>query len=241
MARIRLGRYEVEEYELPRVCARCGKKAVAFPKKSFAWHPPWVIVFVFVGLLVYVVLALVLTKRMTVPLPLCERHRSYWRNRALFLYGGLLAVVLLGIVGLVAASVLDDRGDNHAMGAVCFIVGGIFVLWLFPAAIVSASGIRPQEITDRSITLAGLSEDFVDTVREERRGDEEEDDRPRRRRSRRDEEEDEDDQPPRRRSRRDEEDDRPRSRRRSDEEDEGGYYDPDQRRRRGRSEDEDYR
>ncbi|HKI30909.1 MAG TPA: hypothetical protein VKA46_03515 [Gemmataceae bacterium] len=229
MAKLRLGRYEVEEYALPRVCARCGAKAVASPQKTFSWHPPWVIVFIFLGLLIYVVLALVLTKRMTVPLPLCERHRNYWRNRAIFIYGGLIAVVLLGIGGVVAASILDEGGKNNAIGAVCFIVGGVFVLWLFPAAILSATGIRPNEITDRSITLVGLSEDFVDAVREERRGDEDE--------------EDEDDRPRRRRSRRDEdEDERPRSKRRgADDEDDGGYYDPDRRRRRGRDEDEDDR
>jgi hypothetical protein len=218
MASLRLGRYEVEEYSLPRVCARCGATAVVSPAKRFSWHPPWVVVFILVAIPIYIIIALALTKRMTVPVPFCERHRHYWRNRLLFVLGGLAVLLVLGVGGGILASALDDRGQGNIFGAVC---GGTIVLgliWLIAAAIVQAISIRPNEITDRSITLVGVSADFVDAVREERRAD-------------RDREDEEDDRPRRRRERDEGEDDRPRARRRPAEDDEG-YYDRDKKERR---------
>jgi hypothetical protein len=219
MATIRLGRYEVEEYPMPPVCAKCGARAVVAPDKRFAWSPPWLAVLILLGalgLLLYIILALSLTRRMTVPLPLCERHRDYWRNRRLFIWGGLAVVVLFGIAAIALGIVLDDRGiTDSAILVTILSTVGLFVAWLISAAVVQNVSIRCNEITDRAITVTGLSDEFVDAVREARRGEEreedEEDDRPRRRRRRAD----------------DEEDDRPRARRREKAND-GGYYDRDE-------------
>jgi hypothetical protein len=240
MATVRLGRYEVEEYELPPVCARCGARAVTSPPKRFAWHPGWVTALLVVSLLMgvlilvaYVVVAVAVTKRMTVPLPLCRRHRNYWRNRALFTYGGLALIVFLIVGGLVAVAVFDDGSGGSPYAAV--LLGGllVFVVWLLAAAVMQGTGIRPGQITDRGIELIGVSRDFAEAVREERRGDEEEeeDDRPRRRR---DEDSDRDRERVRRR---DEDDARPR-RRRADDEDEGDSDHITRRRRRQEPEDE---
>jgi hypothetical protein len=253
MPSIRLGRYEVEEYELPRFCARCGEKAVVCPPKRFAWSPQWLPVLILLGLLglaLYVILALSLTKRMVVPLPFCERHRNYWRNRQIFIFGGLAAVVLIAAVAITLGAVLDNkRITDEALLITILGSVGLFLVWLVSAAVLQSLGIRPGEITDTSISLAGLSDEFVDAVRRERRADrdeeDEDDDRRRRRRPRYD---DEDDDRPRARRRAAEDDDggyddreSSRRRRRADEDD-GGYYDPDaRRRRRDREDDEDDR
>jgi len=236
MASLRLGRYEVEKYHLPQVCAKCGDKAVVAPAKRFSWHPQWVIVLIFAGLLIYVIVAVILTKRMTVRLPFCERHRHYWRNRALFMFGGLVGVLLLGVGAAILASALDDRDGSNLFGVAC---GGSVVLglvWLIAAAIVQTISIRTNEITDDSISLVGVSEDFREAVREDRRShrDDDEDDRPRAKRR----PAEEDDERVRRKPSRDDDDDRP-SRRREAKEDDGDYYDPEAKRRdRHRDEDD---
>jgi hypothetical protein len=169
MAKIRLRRWEVEEYELPPVCARCGERAVVQPDKTFSWHPSWVLVLLFVGgLPIYVIVALILTKRMTVPLPFCQRHRNYWRNRAIFVYGGLLGMFLLTAVGITASLALDPKGQGAMLGTVCIGAFLIFLVWLVAAAIMQTNGIRANEITDRFIVLVGLSRDFVDAVYDDR-------------------------------------------------------------------------
>jgi hypothetical protein len=169
MAKIRLRRWEVEEYELPPVCARCGERAVVQPDKTFSWHPPWVLVFLFIGgLLIYVIVALILTKRMTVPLPFCRRHRNYWRNRAMFVYGGLFGLLLLTAGGVIASLALDPAGQGAVLGTVCVGAFLIFLVWLIAAAIMQTNGIRTNEITDRFIVLVGLSREFVDAVYDDR-------------------------------------------------------------------------
>jgi hypothetical protein len=219
MAKIRLRRWEIEDDDLPPVCAKCGRRAVVNPKKTFSWHPMWVIALILVNLLLYVIVALALTKRMTVPLPFCERHRNYWRNRKIFVYGGLLGLLLLGAIGVIAALALDSSGESGMLGTVCILGFGIFLVLLIAAAIMQTNSIRPDEITDRSITLVGLSRDFTDAVYDDREAAEEEADRRWRERGRDDE-------------------DRPRSRRGTTKDDDR-YYEPREKRRGGRVEDDD--
>jgi hypothetical protein len=225
MATVRLGRYEVEKYGLPDTCARCGAGAVVAPDKRFSWSPPWLAVLILLGLLglvLYVVLALSLAKRRTVPLPFCERHRNYWRNRQIFIWGGLAAVFLFGVLAIPLGVVVDDKGitDNTTLIA-SLGTGGLFLTWLLSAAVVQTQTIRAGEISDLSITLTGLSPEFAEALGEARRGEDREDD--------------EDDRRPRRRRREDdeEEEERPRARRR-EKEDDGGYFDPDEKKPRRR-------
>ncbi len=219
MASIRLGRYEVRNYELPAVCARCGAKAVVAPSRTFSWNPPWLLALFLLGglgLVLLLVLAAVLTKRMSVPLPLCERHRHYWRNRAIGLYGGLAALIALAVAAIAVGAALDQRGWDDAFGFICIGGAVVFFVWLIVMAVVQSRGIRATEITDNAIALTGLSKDFTEAVRQDRRGDEDD--------------EDEDDRRVRRR--REDYDERPpRARRRVAEADDGGYYDAEARRR----------
>jgi hypothetical protein len=227
MATVRLGRYELEEYDLPRVCMSCGARASHYKSKKFTWYPPWAwIALGWIG-------AMMFMKRVTMDVPLCEKHRWHWVWPPLVTIVGLLGifVLLFAGVGLAEAVKIDPP--------VVFIpVGVLFLAWLIVAIYLSSKAIRATEITDKSITLRGVSPDFIEALNDVRRGD---DDRGRRRRSRRDED-DEDDRPRRRRARDeddDEEDERPRAKRRpAKEKDDGGYYDPETRRRR-RDRDED--
>jgi hypothetical protein len=242
MATVRLGRYEVEKYELPPVCAGCGAKAVVRRRKTFAWYPGWVIVLFFVASpLIAAIIAAALTKRMAVALPFCEDHRNYWRNRSLSTYLGLLAVILLAAGATALAVMFDKRGQDDLLAFACVGSAGLFLLWLVEVAIIHSLSIRPLEITDREIRLTRVSPYFVDAVDEDRRrgydDEDNEDDLPRRKRPRDD---DEAGRVRRKRDRDDDEDDRPRARRRAADEDDGGYYDPNAKRR-DREDDEDDR
>jgi hypothetical protein len=209
MANVRLGRYELYEYDLPRVCMRCGARAVTRKAKRFTWSPPWA--FFILGALG----AAIFAKSANVDVPLCDRHRWHFGGRLVVIFLGFVAVVALGVGVAIAA-------DAHLVEAEFLVVPLLvfIVAYLVALVVISLTTIRPKEITDKSVTLTGVSEDFIEALNEQRRG---EDDRPRRRR------------------RRDDDDDgeRPRARRRAVAEDDGGYYDPEVRRRvRRRDEDE---
>jgi hypothetical protein len=167
-------------------------------------------VLILAGLLIYVIVAIVLTKRMSVRLPFCERHRSYWRNRTILLFGGL-AVLLVFVPSAVLIVAALDILDNTTGAIICFFGPVAFLVWLVAMAIMQTTSIRPSEITERSITLVGLSEVFVDAVYDDRDAAEEEADRRWRERAR-------------------DREDAPRGRRRNMADDER-YFDPKEKRR----------
>jgi hypothetical protein len=213
MATVRLGRYELEDYDLPKVCMRCGARAVVYRQRRFRWFPGWLIITFPLGILPYFIITEVLTKRMEVWVPCCEEHKKRPLWPTLVNVGSLATLVAVAVV---LALIFNDAG---ATAAICGLGMLAFLVWCFAALIISTPAIRPTEITDRSITLKGVCEEFIEALEADRRGEDDgndRDDRPRRKRRRLD----------------DDEDDRPRARRRPAGDDEGGDSDPGQGRRR---------
>ena len=129
MAVIRLDRFEAEEGDLPAVCMKCGAPAVLEKLKQFSWNPPWVILLILIGLLPYVIVALVLTKRMRVRVPLCNEHKNHFAWRAWFIYGGFAGLFLLGIVVFAVMTSLDNgpgRQSDAVSGWLTDFAGTLF-------------------------------------------------------------------------------------------------------------------
>jgi hypothetical protein len=177
MARVRLGRYQVEGERLPAVCMRCGRTADLTRDRTFSWHPPWIDWLIILGLITFwpillvgLILAAVQTKRMHVAVPLCQSHRNHWLWRAWFIYGGLAVVVALG-GGALAFLLAVPPGDQETLtvaGWTCAGTGLVGLVWLLAAAFVQKGAISPAEITDRDISLSRVSPAFKDAVERER-------------------------------------------------------------------------
>src|SRR5690242_3131525 len=103
MASVRLGRYELREYELPRVCMRCGAPAGTYARKKFCWSPPWAL------LIPWALRVALFWRTVTVSVPLCEKHKWHWTGRAA-LVGFTLPVIPLALIGAVALAVKFDLG-----------------------------------------------------------------------------------------------------------------------------------
>jgi hypothetical protein len=165
VATIKLRRFEIERVGLPGVCMRCGAPATIHKDRRFSWYPPWLLVTILAGLLIFAILVLILTKRMLVSVPLCDAHRKHWSNRNLFNFLAFLTLFAL----VVGAGVLTANVKNDSMILVAWlIVVFVFFAWLVGAAIAQTTVIRPTEITDRSITLTGVAKQFSDAVLDER-------------------------------------------------------------------------
>jgi hypothetical protein len=190
MASVRISRREAERGLLPRVCILTGEPTDSIKHKSFSWSPSWTILLILVGLLPYIIISLVLTKRMAVELPLVERKHGHWLIRQALVIGGVLIAIALACGG----GILGSRDNDSDLGLVLVIAGLIFFLVvLIAGAILMQKAIRPLEITDFEIRLAGVHENFKGALlamREDRRRekDEAEDDprdQPRRLKARR--------------------------------------------------------
>jgi hypothetical protein len=168
MATIHLSGSELDE--LPAVCMRCGAPATVTRDKTFSWHPPWVILLAFIGLLPFVIVALLLTQRVTVTAPLCARHRNHWLSRALIGWGGFALLVLLAGGGLFLLRNHPDLtiGDLELGGLLCVgSVVGVPVL-LIIAVILRYTSIYTSGISGSRITLRGVAEEFAEALRAER-------------------------------------------------------------------------
>jgi hypothetical protein len=156
----------------------CGQPATTHIRKSFAWQPPWIIITIFFGLLIYVILALILTKRMTVDVPVCDRHRGYWFKRGLWTF-----LSFVGLIGFCFAAgfALDAILVRDTIGIICLTCVAALVAWLVFVVVVQSLMIKPTEITDRSITLTKVHPDFVAAFVAMSDGDFDEDFVPRRR------------------------------------------------------------
>lgn len=79
---------------LPQNCVKCGRPtSESLLKRRFSWHPEWYVVLIFVGILPYLIMVMVASKRMIVQIPLCSKHREQYK--ALRLAGAFL---LLGSI-----------------------------------------------------------------------------------------------------------------------------------------------
>jgi hypothetical protein len=164
---------------------RCGARATTTTRRKFSWHPPWVSALILVGLLPYVIVAIVLTKKARVVMPFCDAHKKYWFNHTLLVWGSFGAIVLLGIGLIVLMAILEQAGRGlrgDGLGAyACLAMLGLLLVWLVVIAILGQFTIRPVEITDRSITLTRVSPEFVDAFHEYRERERDKEEPPRER------------------------------------------------------------
>lgn len=114
----------------PPYCIKCGRPAEGQRfRKRFSWHPMWVYIFVIVALLIYVILAAVMSKRMKLELPLCAQHMEKYRMLRV-----AAAVLLLGSIPemIVAGTYLPDNYMGFGIAAgICALIAGVVCLILF--------------------------------------------------------------------------------------------------------------
>jgi hypothetical protein len=156
------GRAELVMEPLPSVCMCCGATATTIKKKKFAWFPRWVYLLIGFGLLPFAVVALVLTKKMTVRMPLCNRHRFPWLWQQLLTVFAAFYMILPCILGALVERLERSLGGDNT------VVPGLMLGWLFGLlglviCLVGAAmlHIRVKRITDYEITLAGVSTAFA--------------------------------------------------------------------------------
>ncbi len=166
MPEIRLSLQEADG-GLPGSCMCCGEDATVALTRKMSWCPSWVAVFLLFGLLPYIVLALVMTKRATVIVPLCDQHKNHWWGRTLWILLSALGFMVVAIAGLGAISLLPPNINETffpLMAIFCFVM---FIAWIVIIVVAQNTTIRPKEITGTDITLMNISEQFVDIMQDE--------------------------------------------------------------------------
>ncbi|HLW51349.1 MAG TPA: hypothetical protein VKW06_00775 [Candidatus Angelobacter sp.] len=136
----------------PATCIRCGAPADGKPlTKWYYWHAPAFYLTILLGVLVYVIVAVVVRKGMKVTVPLCVQHRQ---RRSIV----VTLTWVLPLVGIADAFILAQfniDGGIIALVTVALILSGL-VVWA-----MAGNPIRPLKIDNFSGEFLGVCEKFL--------------------------------------------------------------------------------
>ena len=139
-----------KDASLPDRCVKCNAPANGVRlKRRLAWHSPVLYLLIFLAVLIYVILAGMLSKRATVYLGLCNEH--FQRRRKQKAIGWLLLAI--GVVG----PILAIAYDYPMLGLLGFAVFLFAVVWL----VVVSRVVVVRKIDDQLVWLNGLKSDYL--------------------------------------------------------------------------------
>ena len=136
----------------PNYCVKSGVPATERLTRKLSWHHPAIALSIFLGLLVYVILALVLTKRATIFVPLSPEW--FARRRNAILTGWLIAFA--GLALFIGGFFLPEGVREAAIG--WCILGGIVLMivgWAYGG--IRSRVVWPAKIDDQYVYLKGVN------------------------------------------------------------------------------------
>jgi hypothetical protein len=141
-----------KDARLPDRCVKCNEPTHGRLKRKLTWHHPAIYILLLVAWLIYVIVAMVVRKKATVELGLCDEHLQQ-RRRNIFISSGLF---LLGMVFFVIAMAAND-GTPALLGLLLLLGGAIYGL-------VTIRVTTPSRIDDRFVWLRGVNENYLDLL-----------------------------------------------------------------------------
>lgn len=146
---------------LPDVCVKSNEPAARRLKRKVQWHHPAITLSIFAGVLVYIILAAILTKRATILLPLSEPWHARRKRRLIFAWCAGLGCLGLMILGFVL--VIETNEGIYALLLLVGFVGSLIALIGGQAAVAMVS---PKRMTDDYLWLKGVHPDFLNRLPE---------------------------------------------------------------------------
>lgn len=115
---------------LPDRCLLCNAPATTRVTKRFTWHPAWYYLLILGGLLLYVLVALIFSRRMELELPLCDSHRRRRRRGFVIRYAGLLGLIVFPLLIYLSSPPRGDHlEDPQAIALVVAVVAMFITVW----------------------------------------------------------------------------------------------------------------
>jgi hypothetical protein len=144
---------------LPDICVLSNEPTVSRISRKLQWHHPMLALTIFIGVPVYIILALIMTKRATIQLPLTQDWIARRQRRMIFAWvAGLLCLGLI-VGGIALAIQMDD--PSYLLLMLLGIVGGLAALIGGQAAV---GLVTPKRMTDDYIWLKGVHPDFLNRL-----------------------------------------------------------------------------
>lgn len=131
-------------------CIKCDQPADGQPlRKKFSWHNPWLFLTILAGVLIYLIIALAISEKAQVQIPLCRRHRQK-RTMAITI---ALLTFLAGIACFFVAAAMNS-GWPVVFGFVLLIVAAV-------VGIAGSQVISPKKIDSMYAWFKGASPSYL--------------------------------------------------------------------------------
>jgi hypothetical protein len=137
---------------LPARCVKCNQPAIMDKPRTFTWHSPGWYLLILLAVLIYVIVGMIVRKKVRLAIGLCEAHRA--RRRTLNLTGAGLFVAGLG------ALFAGIHFDVEALGW----IGALALLASVIVALFAASGLSVARIDDGQARFRGCGKAFLDSL-----------------------------------------------------------------------------
>jgi hypothetical protein len=144
---------------LPDICLKSNQPATKRLKRNLQWHHPAIALTILAGLLIYIILAAILTKRATILVPLTEEWFRRRRKRLLIAW----LIALSGIAMMVAGFMLVIDSDQ-GIYALLLLVGLFVSLGALIFGQYATGMVRPSRMTDEYIWLKGVHPDYLNRL-----------------------------------------------------------------------------
>ncbi|MBC7855727.1 MAG: hypothetical protein IAF94_20035 [Pirellulaceae bacterium] len=145
---------------LPPICLKSGEPATQRLKRKLQWHEPWLALTVLIAIPVYVIIALIMTKRATLMIGLTDEWAARRKTRIMIALGIMFFGIGLAVLGIFLGS--QGQGSEGWFG---LLPGALVVLVL--AALYGQYACRlvwPKRITDQYVWLQGVHPSFLDRL-----------------------------------------------------------------------------
>ena len=136
--------------QFPHRCIKCNEPAVAPGRRQkLTWHPPGWYLLILLAVLLYVIVAMIVRKKATVEIGLCERHQKRVLWGRIIGWGGFALMLALGFCAATQ--------ESNAFGVALML---LVLPWLI-ATIALNRLVIPHRIDDRYVRLKGCGPAFL--------------------------------------------------------------------------------
>lgn len=141
---------------LPMRCVKCNEPDATPFRRTLVWCPPWAYLLLIVGLIPFVLIALVVQKKLTGVFALCELHRR--RRRRAIAIGWLGALAGVAII-LAGAATRDGAGLGVLLGIATIFLTAIYGLF-------ASRTVWPRRIRQGRAWVNGVCPQYLDDLPE---------------------------------------------------------------------------
>ncbi len=143
----------------PDRCVRCNRPADGYRlKRTLHWHNPWLLLLFLANALIYVVVAMIAQKKVTITVGLCRKHR---RMRRFFL--SVNALVFAAAVAALYCGLAMGSSDLRVLGGQLFVA---FFFTTLAALLSGAQVVYVKKIDDRHARVGGVKKAFLEQLDE---------------------------------------------------------------------------